>query len=324
MSTAPDIQDLPIRQLRILSTLATTGSTSKTAEILGVSQPSVSKTITQLEETTGFMLIDRTVRPFKLTHAGIEILSFVDRILDDADQLKQAVMHLRTNQPTSLRLGLTELVCDYAGSDLEKSVAGGLASLVTQMAFAPSLSTSFANNEYDIVITSDIDPSHHLIGEELLSENFLVVIPKSFGIYEDELPIADLIRLLNKPFVTCCPGSIDRQKALSILRILGLPTTVNFALETTKAVARAVVENIGWTILPPMSFWSVRDRLDSLTVHPIPHVTIKRVTSIAAASSLYLTLTEMLRNTYTVRFQDTYLPQICRQKPCLSKYVHLT
>ena len=54
------IRRLKLRELRVLVTVAQTGSMAKAAAKLALSQPAVSKAIAEMERTLGVALLDRT------------------------------------------------------------------------------------------------------------------------------------------------------------------------------------------------------------------------------------------------------------------------
>ena len=59
-----------LKQLRVLSAIADTGSFSAAAEQLDYTQPAVSKIVASLELEMGAVLVDRGTRPIRLTDAG--------------------------------------------------------------------------------------------------------------------------------------------------------------------------------------------------------------------------------------------------------------
>lgn len=59
------------------------GSFSDAAEVLHLTQPAVSKRVATLEQQFGAPVIDRTQRKLQLTDAGVRLLPFARRILDE-------------------------------------------------------------------------------------------------------------------------------------------------------------------------------------------------------------------------------------------------
>jgi DNA-binding transcriptional LysR family regulator len=91
--------------IRAFVHVARTGSFSRAASQLGISQPSVSRTIGQLERELGVALIVRTTRSASLTQAGREYLARVEPVLVALEEAKQSVASAGELQG-QLRIGL--------------------------------------------------------------------------------------------------------------------------------------------------------------------------------------------------------------------------
>src|SRR5262245_56755976 len=78
-ATAP----LDCRQLRAFVSLARTGSFTKTARHLHLSQSAISHSIKALEDEVQCRLLDRVGKSVILTHAGEQLLGHAQRILSE-------------------------------------------------------------------------------------------------------------------------------------------------------------------------------------------------------------------------------------------------
>ncbi len=97
--------------LRLFARVARTGSFSAAGRELGLSQPSASRRIAELEREVGATLLTRTTRAVTLTEAGARYLDRIDAIaaaLDEADQEARGTGELRGTlrvaAPTSFAL----------------------------------------------------------------------------------------------------------------------------------------------------------------------------------------------------------------------------
>src|SRR5262245_12283672 len=79
---------LKLHDLHVLLTVAELGSMGKAAERLGVSQPSVSKAIADIEHTVGVRLLDRTSKGVETTAYGRALLR---RGMGAFDELRQGI-----------------------------------------------------------------------------------------------------------------------------------------------------------------------------------------------------------------------------------------
>ncbi|MPZ30709.1 MAG: LysR family transcriptional regulator [Rhodospirillales bacterium] len=101
-------RDLKLREFRILLTVAQQGSMAKSAVLLGISQPAVSKAIRDIENVVGLRLLDRSRHGVEPTAYGRVL---VKRGLAIFDELKQGVEELEfLADPASgqLRIGSNE------------------------------------------------------------------------------------------------------------------------------------------------------------------------------------------------------------------------
>lgn len=97
--------------LKLFTRVARTSSFTKAGRELGISQPSVSRQISELEADVGAALFVRTTRAVKLTEAGVDYLMRVETILEALEEADQAVRgtselrgHLRVALSTSFAI----------------------------------------------------------------------------------------------------------------------------------------------------------------------------------------------------------------------------
>lgn len=105
--------DVPL--LKAFAAVADAGSVSRAAEMLHLSQPSISKRIAELERQLGTPLFDRVGRNLSLTDAGRTLLPYAHRTLQQIEDGRRALSHLgdtvggRLSIGTSHHIGLHRL-----------------------------------------------------------------------------------------------------------------------------------------------------------------------------------------------------------------------
>ena len=88
------------QQCRYVHTISETGSFSKAAKKLFLTQPNLSASIRDLEEELGVLLFERSNTGAKLTDDGHDFLKYAKRILRELDLLKDAITSpLRNRSP---------------------------------------------------------------------------------------------------------------------------------------------------------------------------------------------------------------------------------
>jgi DNA-binding transcriptional LysR family regulator len=93
-------------QLRHLISLARTGSFSKSAQALHLTQPALSRSIRALEDELGMPLFDRVGRSNELTAFGREVLDRSRHLVSEADELRDSGRRLREGEGGTVRIGM--------------------------------------------------------------------------------------------------------------------------------------------------------------------------------------------------------------------------
>lgn len=84
---------MTLQQLRYAIAVADAGSISAASGRLFISQPSLSKSISELESEMGCQLFQRTARGVTLTEDGTRFLSYARQVVEQADLLESQFVH---------------------------------------------------------------------------------------------------------------------------------------------------------------------------------------------------------------------------------------
>jgi len=95
-----------IDKLEFFIALAGEQSFSRAAEVCGVTQPTLSAGVKQLEDTLGVLLVNRSSRYHGLTREGEHVLVWAKRIVADARAMRQEARSLREGLSGQLRLAV--------------------------------------------------------------------------------------------------------------------------------------------------------------------------------------------------------------------------
>ncbi|RZT11639.1 LysR family cyn operon transcriptional activator [Mycobacterium sp. BK558] len=113
--------DIELRHLRYLLAVAEHGSFTRAAEVLFVSQPTLSHQIKQLEHALGVQLLDRNGRIVRLTAIGVAYVEPVRRALRDIAAAERALHDVQDLSRGHLRLGVTPTFTAYLVGPLAAS-----------------------------------------------------------------------------------------------------------------------------------------------------------------------------------------------------------
>ena len=98
-----------LNQLKYFQTVYLYGNVSRAADILHISQPSLSESIRTLEDEFGVLLFDRRYRGMKPTEAGDRLFVLSRSLLDDAARIERIMDELGKDRHT-IRIGITPML----------------------------------------------------------------------------------------------------------------------------------------------------------------------------------------------------------------------
>lgn len=113
---------LNTRQIQYAILLSQTLNFSQVADSLGISQPSLSKQIMNLESDLGVKLFDRNHSPMTLTPAGEYFIKNAQELLYKEDQLRKELSQFQSGENGNLTIGVTPFRSLYLMPDIVKKV----------------------------------------------------------------------------------------------------------------------------------------------------------------------------------------------------------
>lgn len=109
---------MDIRHLAEFVVLADVGNYSEAADMLFISQSTLSKHIQSLEQELGVQLIDRTTKSFKVSEFGQLLLPFAKEIVNQQDQFKAAIHKRLPAEREILTIGSLRSMAQYNVIDI--------------------------------------------------------------------------------------------------------------------------------------------------------------------------------------------------------------
>lgn len=101
------------KDFRYTLTIATCKSFSRAAEILYISQPALSRYISNLEKELGVILFDRSTSPIELTNAGKRFCSYAEAILELESKLQHDLRESAMLSGKTIKVGVPLVAGEY-------------------------------------------------------------------------------------------------------------------------------------------------------------------------------------------------------------------
>lgn len=298
---------LDLKSVKAFITLIEEGTVQKTAETMGLSAASISQTIKSLEETLRTTLLDRSVRPLRPTMAG-RILQERGRELLLLSDTTCASIHRLNPSELVLRLGMSEAISAAFSPYVIAGLTGDFLGLDVQTGMTEALKNKFLNNELDVLISSEPFDDQTVERYFLFRERFYLVMPSG---QKQNLTMPLLKKVAQElPYIRYNNESIDRRQTEMIYRLLHIRQKKQIKVESSFAMTGLIALGKGWAVMPPLSLWQGRDFIDSLSVHPMPDVTINREFWIVSHSKAWSEACEKIRHTIVRCFDEGFAQRL--------------
>lgn len=165
-----------LRQLRVFQAVALHSSFTRAGDQIGLTQPAVSRCVTELEQHLGIKLLDRTTREVVLTETGRSLAVRLARVLEDLDSVLLDVRGLATQRQGRVRVAssptLSANLLPECIARCRREHPGLELLLLDRMQHDALASVLSGEVDFGVVIEPEPGRSDELHAEAILSEPF--------------------------------------------------------------------------------------------------------------------------------------------------------
>ena len=238
---------ITFRQLETFAAVARTGSFTRAAEELHLTQPAVSIQIRQIADAVGLPLFDTSGREAALTAAGEELL-VASRNLDDAwSRFDSAIADLKGLRRGRLRVALVttakyflprmlgEFCRKHPEIDIELEIAN-----------RERIVERLRGNCDDLYVMSYPPEDIDIVARPFLENEHVIIAPRHHWAAGRRVRLAELT---GEPFILREAGSGSRHAIDAHLAASGLGIHVRFSLASNEAIRDLVASGMGLAAL---------------------------------------------------------------------------
>jgi DNA-binding transcriptional LysR family regulator len=283
-----------LQQLRILKAVASEKSFTKAAEILYVSQPSLSKQIKVLEHRLGISLLNREKNTVSLTEGGKVFLQYSERILALCEESCRALNDVQNGDRGNLIVGASQTIGTYLMPRVLALFAQNYPqiNINVQVDSTRIIAKKVVNREIDIaVVGGDIpeDLKNNLETEKFVEDELILIVPKShpFALKKEKKINKDDLYHLN--FITLNSTSTIRKFIDNILIQNDIETkqfNVIMQLNSIEAIKTAVSLGLGAAFVSSSAI-EKEIKLKTVEIITIENIKITRTLSIISNNECY-------------------------------------
>lgn len=239
------------------------GGLTRAAESLFLSQPSLSKYLSRLEQNLGVDLFDHTSSPLKLTYAGQRYYDYIKRIQSLDRQFEDELSSIRNDESGEIRIGIAQ----WRGSILLPTLIPSFHTYYPHVDIhilegrAVQVETALVQGKVDLCLMNL--PSHyptHTIQEILWNEKCLLVGNREHPVVKkaiETIPVSedgyrkiDIRFLENEHFISLQPGQNMEVATKHIFSTHNLTPKSTWCTENMATALNMVSKTMSFTIMP--------------------------------------------------------------------------
>ena len=264
MRSAP--HPFTLRQLQYVVAVAEERSFRRAADRCGVSQPSLSAQIAQLEGALGAQFFERARRPLIPTAAGAELVERAARLLVLADDLAVAVRRAGDPLAGTMRLGVIPTISPY----LLPRIAPALRKRFPRLAIAwledktETLARYLFQGTVDAAIVALEEDVGDVEQEVIATDPFVLVVPRGHDLAAKAAAVRPSA-LRGQPLLLLDEGHCFRKQALEVC---GAARESEFRATSLSTLVQMVAGGAGITLLPALAV-PTEARRASLGIRPL-------------------------------------------------------
>lgn len=244
-----------LRHIEIFQAIRQTGSISGAAQLLHVSQPTVTKVLQHAEQQLGFALFLRVRGKLQATPEALELEREVDKVSESLQGVRRLAQSLRREPGHSLRIGATPALALSLLPAAVHQWTQRYPDIVCELSSAHSreLVQNLLMREIDVALTLQ-PPDHPGLKAQALASGVLVALAPSGHWTEAQVgqPMP-LQALAGAPLIGLSSADPLSARLDSYLKAVEPPPRISIAVQTY-SLARAMVESgAGLAVIDPFT-----------------------------------------------------------------------
>ena len=233
---------LDYHKLKIFKTVADTGSFSKAAELLFLSQPTVTLQIKKIENYLGVVLFKRDKKKVTLTEAGEVLYKYASKIIEDYLLLEEGVSNLKEGLQKRITVGASTTIGEFLLPEIiSKFIETHDINLNLFIGNSKEIEEGILSKTFYIGLIEDEITSTKFEKIPFYSDEIIIIASN-----KKEIPnVIDIEDLKKYSFIFREKGSGTRNIVERYLREKGIHIIPKIEISSSKTIAK-IVENTGY------------------------------------------------------------------------------
>ena len=238
---------------RVFYTVAKSGSLTKAAEELYISQPAVSRSIKQLETQLGITLFTRTHRGMQLSaNGGKLIFAEVEKALNLLSDAENRITEMKTSATGTIRIGASDTIFEYFLADKIVEFHERFPAVKFELLadITPDTIEKLKAEKCDVAFVNlpiPSEPDLTLYGNCMRLNDIFVAGDKFAGLKDEETALETLKKY---PLILVEENTVSRKSLDNFFHSVGIEMTPSSEVGSWDLMKRLVIKGMGVGVIP--------------------------------------------------------------------------
>jgi DNA-binding transcriptional LysR family regulator len=271
-----EVMPLNLHLLRLFAAVVQTGSFSRAADNLRISQPAISKGVRDFELQVGCRLLDRTSKGVRPTREGQALLRHANTLFAAERAAEHELLSLRNLDTGSLRIGASTTIATYMIAKFlghfHQTYPGIDLHLVS--ANTRDIADLMLAHNIEIALVEGPIEDHDLASKPWRTDTMELIASPFHPFVQLGKPI-DPKALEDEILIVREPGSGSREVVAQALAARGIQPRRTLEIGSTEAIKQAVANGVGVSVVSTATI-DDQVKLDRLRLVPMDDLQISR------------------------------------------------
>lgn len=250
-----------LRQVEAFKAVIETGTVSRAAELLHITQPAMSKLIAHLEMDTGLKLFDRHKGRLAPTERGMRLYDEIDRIFTGLRQVENAVDAIRREEQGRISIGVLPAL---SGSFIQRATNRFLRNQKNVFCSVQARSSQWIVDwviarKLDIGVVSEGLVNPYVTFEPLLEQPMVCIMPPHHPLAAKR--VIEPKHLDGVPFISYPLDSDVGHRIHAMLTSYGIEPQIALIANWANTVVEFVASGLGISLVHPLSALGMRENI---------------------------------------------------------------
>ncbi|MDY3114786.1 MAG: LysR family transcriptional regulator [Sutterella sp.] len=309
-------------RVKAFCVLCETKSFTKAGKILGISQSNISRMISDLEKDLEVTLVEHSLRPIRISHAGQALYQLISQEISTIDN---QLMELRANNAllAPLRLGFVESVARTMSFSVVSEIRNSYSRVTVLTGISGYLLRLMDEDQIDVIICPDpFSNRNDLERRFIFREPSIIILPKNSNLPQELT--WERLKFCGIPMLKYHTANSGAKLEQNFFNQMGLHFVHRVEVDINALLLDYVAHGLGWALTRPSTLIQHPDLAEKVDVRAMPLPLATRELYAITRKSQHHDLLERVALAAKKCFETECAPKMLEKAPWIAPYLYVS